>query len=332
MPPKIGGAIWFLRWANASRPYYILLAVAVGAAFYFGWILLGWLPHESDGQIYRVNPRLGAVLAALTTTMVWTANWVARGSQSDWMKVATSRSPTDALAKKTFAPGANLLLACTLFGAFMGVLQLWVTGDLSDLRGGAPIQQFGGILVVILFWILAVQVGGLFVAVILGFYRLGSLVEPDLLRQESLTPFSLVGLRILATLAVTITMMLIMVTNIGVSDELDLIGLSVPCGFMVLLAAPCFLLPQLGVRNNIRRTRRRMLRQLDQHLDAADFPNPPSLESPASIQRIGELTSLRERLVRAPDWPITGIAWLRFLALLLLPPATWALEKLVNSL
>jgi hypothetical protein len=248
------------------------------------------------------------------------------------MKVSTNRHPTDALAKKAFAPGAKLLLACTLFGAFMGVVQLWVTGDLSDLRGGALSQQFGGILMVVLFWILAVQVGGLFVSVIFGFYRLGGHVEPDLLRQESLTPFSLVGLRILATFAVTITMLLIMSHNIGVSDEMDLAGLSVPCGFMLILAVPCFLLPQLGVRNSIKRTRRRMIRQLDERIDAANYPKSSSLESPASIQRIAELFSLRERLVRAPNWPITGIAWLRFLALLLLPPATWALEKFLKSL
>ena len=207
----------------------------------------------------------------------------------------------------------------------MSGLQLWVTGDLSVSRVSTAPQLLGAMLIITLFWILAVQVGGFFVAVILGFYRLGRHVEPDLLRLDALSPFSYVGLRVLAALAVNIALLLIMSRDIGPSGKLDLVGLSVPCGFMLLLAAPCFLLPQIGVRKSIRRVRRRMLEQLDEHLDAVGFPDKSSLQSTSSVQRVAELASLRERLTRAPDWPVTGIVWLRFTALLLVlrPRGHW---------
>ena len=309
-------------WANAARPYFILMALAVGAAFYFGWTFVSWLPQASE-ETFKVNPRLGTILGTLAAALVWVANWVARGCRSDWMRVATPDFPADALAINPFAPKVGFVLVCTLIGVLMSGLQLWVTGDLSVSRVSTAPQLLGAMLIITLFWILAVQVGGFFVAVILGFYRLGRHVEPDLLRLDALSPFSYVGLRVLAALAVNIALLLIMSRDIGPSGKLDLVGLSVPCGFMLL---------QIGVRKSIRRVRRRMLKQLDEHLDAVGFPDKSSLQSTSSVQRVAELASLRERLTRAPDWPVTGIVWLRFTALLLVPAATWALEKLITRL
>jgi hypothetical protein len=329
--PTIGSTSCFVWWPNAQRAYYLLVALIAGLAFVLMWAGARHLPGQAGDVTVHVDDRFGWIIGVLVAFLIATGNWVLRQAAKDWSRVSVPGFDRSALTAATFAPGRRPSLLCSLVGMLMGCFQLWVTGDLALLSRGYPLSLLATMALVIVFWVLVVQVGGTFLILIRGFYRLGLEVEPDLLRMERLAPFSYIGLRILA---VNTTSMAILVLMVGVSD-VDLAGLSVPMGFTTLVSVPCFLLPQIGVRRSIRRRRRLMLAQLDARLDQIGFPSPAALESEDSARRVANLASLREQIAQASDWPVSGIGWLRFGMLLLLPAASWAAswvaDKLIQS-
>jgi len=326
--PTIGRSFWFVWWPNAPRGYYLLVASVAGLAFSLLWEGAQHLPSEAGDVRLNVDNRFGPVIGVLVAFLIAAGNWVLRQGAKDWSRISAPGFDRAALTTATFAPGRRSTVTCSLVGVLMGGVQLWVTGDLAMLSHGYPLALIATMTLVILFWTLVVQVGGTFLILIRGFYRLGLEIEPDLLRIERLAPFTYIGLRILA---VNGTSMAILVFMVGLGDA-DLAGLSVPLGFTTLVSVPCFLMPQLGVRRSIRRTRALMLEQLDARLDQTGFPSPVALESDDSVGRVADLAILREQIAQAPDWPVSGIGWLRFGMLLLLPAASWAADKLILSL
>jgi len=326
--PTIGSAAWFVWWPNAPRAYYLLVALLAGLAFQLTWEGAGLLSGQVGSINVQIDTRFATIIGVLAAFLIAAGNWVLRQTAKDWSRISVPDLDRTALTIATFAQGRRSVLLCTLAGMLMGGFQLWVTGDLGMLSHGYPLALIATMTLVVLFWMLVVQVGGTFLTLIWGFYRLGLAVQPNLLRLELLAPFSYVGLRILAVNAAS---MVILVFMVGLGGA-DLSGLSVPLGFTTLISVPCFLLPQIGVRRSIRRTRRRMLAQLDARLEQTGFPSPASLESDDSARRVANLAALRAQIAQGSDWPVSGIGWLRFGILLLLPAASWAADKLILSL
>jgi hypothetical protein len=327
--PTIGSTAWFVWLPNAPRAYYLLVALLVGLAFKLTWEGCGLLSGQAGSVNVQIDTRFATIIGVLTAFLIAAGNWVLRQTAKDWSRISVPDLDRTALTVATFAQGRRSVLLCTLAGVLMGGFQLSVTGDLEMLSHGYSLAPVATMTLVVLFWMLVVQVGGTFLTLIWGFYRLGLAVEPDLLRLERLAPFSYVGLRILAVNATSMAILVFMVGPLGSSD---LSGLSVPLGFTALISVPCFLLPQIGVRRSIRRTRGRILAQLDARLDQTGFPSPAALESDDSARRVADLAALREQIARGSDWPVSGIGWLRFGILLLLPAASWAADKLILSL
>ena len=323
--PTLGSRLSFVWWPNASRPWYLVVAALTGLAFKLAWTGSGCLPSTDGAAVLTIDDRWGTIIGILAAFLVASGNWVLRQSARDWSRVPDAECAP--LEPETFAPSWRATLLCTTAGLLMGVLQLWASGDLTMMFEARPPTLLAASALVLLFWMLATQVGGSFLIVIRGFYRLGLRIEPDPLRIESLTPFSVVGLRVLATNA-TLSALLILLTGLG---NADLLGLAVPLGFSALVSVLCFLLPQLGARRSLRRAKRRMLAQLDERLEELEFPRPRALHSD-TVSKVADLAALRAQISAAPDWPVTGVGWLRFTVVLLLPAASWGLDKLITRL
>ena len=319
----------FARWSGMERPWYLLAALLTGVFFKLAWTGAGLLPASDGGAMMQVDGRWGSIIALLAGFLVASGNWVLRQGARDWRRVPVEREVREPLAQGTFAPGGRAALISVLLGLLMGTLQLWASGDLAMMLEAQPPTLIAASLVVLLFWTLAVQVGVTFLILIRGFYRLGLTIEPDPLRIEPLAPFSVVGLRILGA-NTTLCALLVLSVGLGARTQ-DLLGLTVPLAFSVVISVPCFLLPQLGARNSLRRTRRRMIEQLDRRLAQLGFPAPQALD-PGSAHEVATLIDLRARLLDAPDWPVTGLGWLRFTAVLLLPAGSWGLDRLLSVL
>jgi hypothetical protein len=326
----LGSRPAFVWWPNDSRPKYLAAALIAGLAFKLLWTGAGYLPGTAGENRVQIDSSWGNIIGVLVAFVVASGNWVLRQSAKDWSRIETVGYDRAPLEAKAFAPGRRPVIICSLTGMLIGILQLWATGDMASLRVAHPPTFIAASILVILFWMLVAQVGGTFLILIRGFYKLGLRTEPDPLRIESLAPFSFVGLRILAVNAV---MSAIMITAVGLRGKgLDLIGLAVPLGATAMVSVPCFLLPQLGVRQSLRRTKRRMLAQLDDMLNQTGFPAPSAFESDELASKVASLATLRAKLAAAPDWPVTGIVWLRFAVILLLPAVSWVANKLLSNL
>ena len=325
--PTLGSRLSFVWWPNAARPWYLVAAALTGLVFKLSWTGSGYLRSTDGEAVLTIDDRWGTIIGILAAFLVASGNWVLRQSARDWSRIAVADAERAPLEAETFAPSWRATLLCTTAGLLMGVLQLWASGDLTMMFEARPPTLLAASALVLLFWTLAAQVGGNFLIVIRGFYRLGLRIEPDPLRIESLTPFSVVGLRVLATNA-TLSALLILLTGLG---NADLLGLAVPLGFSALVSVLCFLLPQLGARQSLRRAKRRMLAQLDERLEELEFPRPRALHSD-TVSKVADLAALRAQISAAPDWPVTGVGWLRFTVVLLLPAASWGLDKLITHL
>ena len=324
--PEIRSTTWFVRGEDARRLVYPLLAVIVGLAYWLGWEGAQQLPAVDGDVRVRVDNRFGPIIGVLAGFMVGAVNWVLRGAARDWGRIGAPDLDRSRLTERTFASRRGSMLLCGAVGLLMGLFQLWATGDLGILKRGAPAALVVTMLLVILFWMLVVQVAGIFIILIRGFYLLGREVEPDLFRMKPLAPFSYVGLRILA---VNATSMAILIFMVGLGD-VDLAGLAVPLGFTALVSVFCFLVPQLGVRQSIERARAGMLAQLDKRLDATGYAADGALESEDTVREVASVAILRDRIEDAPSWPISGIGWLRFTVLMLLPAVSWGADKLIT--
>ena len=87
----------------------------------------------------------------------------------------------------------------------------------------------------------------------------------------------------------------------------------------------------MGIRVRIRETRQESLAALDARIESLDIGDVAN----ASVKVMDEMDTvldMRERVARAPGWPLDLAGVRRILLYIVLPPLTWAAAAIVEML
>jgi len=156
------------------------------------------------------------------------------------------------------------------------------------------------------------------------FRSLGRMATPDLLRPSRHAAFGRAALRP----ALFIIALLCIYPLLAFGDGLRgaaLIGFAVTCVTLVGL----FFLPLRGIRRRIREVRMQTLEQLDERADAL-YQGDITHADAARLFELDAVLDIRERVARAPGWPLDLQGVQRILLYVVLPPLTWAAAALLE--
>lgn len=160
------------------------------------------------------------------------------------------------------------------------------------------------------------------------FSRLGKMATPDLLRPSRHAAFGTAALRPAIYLIGIICMYgFLLLGDASPFDDGVWIGIAASTATLIGIVV----LPLRGVRQRIRDTRATSLSALDariQSLDVSDLSNAPV----PALDAMDTLLDMRERVARAPGWPLNLAGVKRILLYIVLPPMTWAAAALVEML
>lgn len=163
------------------------------------------------------------------------------------------------------------------------------------------------------------------------FSRLGRRAQPDLLRPSRHAAFGTAALRP-AVFQIGIVCMygFLLLGDSKPFDDGVWIGIAACLGTL----AGIVFFPLLGIRQRIRETRRESLQALDLRIETLDISEFDTA-SVKSLDEMDTLLDMRERVARAPGWPLDLAGVRRILLYIILPPLTWAaaavMEMLINA-
>lgn len=160
------------------------------------------------------------------------------------------------------------------------------------------------------------------------FSRLGASALPDLLRPSRHAAFGSAALRPgIFLIGLVCSYGLLAIGDPDPFDDAVWIGVIASTFTLVGIIA----LPLRGIRRRIRETRAQDLASLDARIEAlaiADFNNAEV----ADLSAMDTLLDMRERVARAPGWPLDIAGLQRILVYIVLPPLTWAAAAVVEML
>ena len=160
------------------------------------------------------------------------------------------------------------------------------------------------------------------------FSRLGHLAKPDLLRPSRHAAFGAAALRPAVFLIGTICMYGFLM--LGDNDPFDQgVWIGIVASLVTLIGI--VVLPLKGIRVRIRETRQESLAALDARIESLDIGDVAN----ASVKVMDEMDTvldMRERVARAPGWPLDLAGIRRILLYIVLPPLTWAAAAIVEML
>ncbi|MEM1141856.1 MAG: hypothetical protein AAGI88_04660 [Pseudomonadota bacterium] len=160
------------------------------------------------------------------------------------------------------------------------------------------------------------------------FSDLGKASKPDLLRPSRHAAFGSAALRPAVFLIGTICMYGFLI--LGDNDPFDdAVWIGIAASVVTLVGIVVF--PLRGIRGRIRETRQASLAALDARIESLDLEDVAS----ASVQVMDEMDTvldMRERVARAPGWPLDLAGVRRILFYIVLPPLTWAAAAIVEML
>ena len=160
------------------------------------------------------------------------------------------------------------------------------------------------------------------------FSRLGSAAKPDLLRPSRHAAFGAAALRPAVFLIGTICMYGFLL--LGDNHPFDQgVWIGIAASFVTLVGIVVF--PLMGIRVRIRETRQESLAALDARIESLDIGDVAN----ASVKVMDEMDTvldMRERVARAPGWPLDLAGVRRILLYIVLPPLTWAAAAIVEML
>ncbi|MEM1403402.1 MAG: hypothetical protein AAGG55_08735 [Pseudomonadota bacterium] len=160
------------------------------------------------------------------------------------------------------------------------------------------------------------------------FSRLGSAAKPDLLRPSRHAAFGAAALRPAVFLIGTICMYGFLM--LGDNDPFDQgVWIGIASSLVTLIGIVVF--PLKGIRARIMETRQESLAALDARIESLDIGDVAN----ASVKVMDEMDTvldMRERVARAPGWPLDLAGIRRILLYIVLPPLTWAAAAIVEML
>lgn len=313
------GLFWPVRlqtWAGGvGRCGALLLVVVVAvllAVEHPGG--LGAVPVAPDPTVIGEALFFGVSLALLLEF----AGYIPRAAQKDLEALGSELTIDQAeqsrlKAALTRTNGLDTLIFGGI-GVGLGIVHAWLSGDLG-LEAGA-ITGFG--VATVILWSLMFQTGALLVANAQLFATLGSQaarVEP--LSMRRLSPLVQAALRpmlLIMSLLAAYPLMLLGTPGWGVST---LVG---PAATLALALVAVWL-PLRGLARRMRLARDEALELVESELSRAWA----ELErDPATVDGLEAMLALRDRLMRAPVFPLTFSGFWRALLYLALPLATWS--------
>ncbi|MGY6710220.1 MAG: hypothetical protein ACXIVF_18010 [Rhizobiaceae bacterium] len=313
------GLFWPVRLQLAvggiGRSGVVLLAaviLALMAVEHPGGI--GAVLHTADATVLGEALFFGVSLALLLEF----AGYIPRAAQNDLAALHDQLSldaaeRTRLKAALTRMHGSDTLLLGGV-GASLGILHSWLSGDiaLEEMRVN------GFAVATIILWSLMFQTGGVLVANAQLFAALGSQaakVEPlSMRRLHPLVQAALRPMLLISSLLAAYPLMLLGTPGWGAST---LVG---PVATLALALVAVWL-PLRGLARSMRMTRDRALDRIEDELSNAWA----ELErDPRTGDRLEMLLALRDRLVKAPVYPLTFSGFWRAVLYLALPLATWS--------
>jgi hypothetical protein len=148
-------------------------------------------------------------------------------------------------------------------------------------------------------------------------------IEVDLLRLDILLPFGRIGT--LHFLIVVITVSLSAFQSLDA--ELRWVNYSSALAAGITGGLALTLLPMIGIRQNVRRAKRRVLEKLDEAIAHADRDLEPD-----PLRYLGDLLRQRETIAHAREWPLDTTGVSRIGIYFIIPPIAWVGSALVEIL
>jgi hypothetical protein len=160
------------------------------------------------------------------------------------------------------------------------------------------------------------------------FADLGRQATPDLLRPTRHAGFGAAALRpALFIIAVLCAYPLLLIGDENGLRNATLLGVAASVISLPLI----FALPLRGIRRRIREQRTATLSELDRRLDQITGGDI-ARSSAEDLFELDAVLDMRERVARAPAWPLDLAGVRRILLYVVLPPLTWAAAAIVEML
>ena len=182
-------------------------------------------------------------------------------------------------------------------------------------------------LATVLMWVAMMLTLPKMVANALVFSRLGRVAQPDLLRPSRHAAFGTAALRPAVFVIGIICAYGFLLLGSG-SPLDEWVWLGVASSFVTLLGI--VVLPLRGIRQRIQETRGIVLAALDHRIEKLDVREIDQA-SLRSLDEMDTLLDMRERVARAPGWPLDLAGLKRILLYTVLPPLSWAAAALVEK-
>ncbi|GAB5415240.1 MAG: hypothetical protein Cons2KO_28430 [Congregibacter sp.] len=160
------------------------------------------------------------------------------------------------------------------------------------------------------------------------FSRLGKSASPDLLRPSRHSAFGSAALRPgVYQIGIICMYGFLLLGDSSPFDDGVWIGIAASAATLF----PVVILPLLGIRARIREARQSSLAMLDERINALEVGDL-STAGVDTLDAMDTLLDMRERVVRAPGWPLDLAGVKRILLYIVLPPLTWAAAAVVEML
>lgn len=135
--------------------------------------------------------------------------------------------------------------------------------------------------------------------------------QVDLLRLDALLPFGRIGTLhvLIVAIAVSLSAFQSLDAELRWVNYSAALAMGIPAGIALLL------LPMVGIRQNVRRPKRRPLEALDEAIENANRDLEPD-----ALRYLGDLLRQRESIQHAREWPLDTMAFSRLAIYFVIPP------------
>jgi hypothetical protein len=312
------------RAMGLSAPAFGLLTAALVFLFGVSPLAVLPLPNAAVWEVIGSSLFFAASLGIITGFL----EPVLRGAERDLAELQDVLDLADedlAMLQSALGrvgSGASWRLAAQ--GLVIGGLHSLVLGHFDSIMP-FPVTQTAG---TVLLWTAMFTTMPVLVQNAAIFSRLGASARPDLLRPSRHAAFGSAALRP----ALFLIGLLCAYALLGIYDSKALDdGVWIGMAASAFVLAGIVVLPLRGIRARIREERSRALATLDARFDAMSEGGVAGADE-VRLAAMDTLLDMRERVARAPGWPVDLAGVRRILLYVVLPPLTWAAAAVVEMM
>ena len=337
---------WVARLEDkgAWAPFWLGLAIAIGYLLircaFDGFFLATWgFPHGFNplwqSDIWWPEIVNATLMGYIPAALAIARRGIGRDLSQLRPGLPCSDAEIDEIRAAATGPAGLVGRAFKLSGFFVGIV--YVFGEPSLSLGAEPSLTHPAFMwsllrVPVLGWLLFTLVVSDLNATRTYLHVGRDLIEVDLLDVQSLSPFARRGLRS----ALTWVIFSIIVSLFWLGEDLASRQNPTLVVIVLAMATAAFIVPLLGVHNNILSVKRLELDRLRDEIrvERAVVIDKLSAENPAS-PRLGNLITYYQLIDRTREWPIDAANLLRFFMYLLIGLGSWlggaVVERLLDT-